>query len=72
MPYNIAFTLYMNITANNNKSGIMTTFNTFRIDITDFLSESQRIISLIASKTINSTDKLIVVIDKENIIIINI
>jgi len=62
----------MNITANNNKSGIMTTFNTFRIDITDFLSESQRIISLIASKTINSTDKLIVVIDKENIIIINI
>ena len=62
----------MNITANNNKSGIMTTFNTFRIDITDFLSESQRIISLIASKTINSTDKLIVVIDKENIIIISI
>ncbi|MGA2677547.1 MAG: hypothetical protein ABSE83_11705 [Methanobacterium sp.] len=50
----------------------MTTFNTFRIDITDFLSESQRIISLIASKTINSTDKLIVVIDKENIIIISI
>jgi hypothetical protein len=62
----------MNITANNNKSGIMTTFNTFRIDITDFLSESQRRISLIASKTINSTDTLIVVIDKENIIIINI
>jgi len=57
------------MTANISKSGIIIIFNPFSKESTDSLSDSQRSISLIASKNIKSTETVSDVIVKLNVIL---